>query len=76
MNGPAHVNIAFSADRAYLPHTAAMLQSMLTRADPARQMNLFFLYSDIGVHGMGQLEEVVSSHPNAQLHPLNVRGGV
>lgn len=74
MNGPAHVNIAFSADRAYLPHTAAMLQSMLTRADPARQMNLFFLYSDIGVHEMGQLEEVVSSHPNAQLHPLNVRG--
>ncbi|MCK0168323.1 DUF4422 domain-containing protein [Jannaschia sp. S6380] len=70
-NGPEDVNIAFSADRAYLPHTAAMLQSVLSRADPARRINLFFLHSDIAPVDLELLGEVVAIHPRATLHPIN-----
>lgn len=72
LNGPAHVNVAFAADRAYLPHTAAMLQSMLSRADQTRQINLFFLSTNVKPIGLAHLQEVVDIHPNAHLHVLPV----
>ncbi|MBT0957753.1 DUF4422 domain-containing protein [Alphaproteobacteria bacterium KMM 3653] len=72
LNGPEHVNIAFSADRAYLPHTAAMLRSLLLRSSAERQYNLFFLYSGIGEAGLEMLQEVLAPFPQAQLHPINV----
>ncbi|XDA98113.1 DUF4422 domain-containing protein [Sulfitobacter sp. LCG007] len=71
LNGPEHVNIAFAADRAYLPHTAAMLVSMLEHADPARQLNLFFLHSDVDEAGRALLREVLTAHPNVHLHEMN-----
>lgn len=74
LNGPAHVNLAFAADRAYLPHTAAMVQSLLAHADPDRHYNLFFLHSGIAATDLALLDEVVTRHPGATLHRLNVGG--
>lgn len=71
LNGPEHVNIAFSADRAYMPHTAAMLQSMLERANPDRQLNLFFLHSGVPSMARSLLAEVIGNFPNATLHEMN-----
>lgn len=70
LNGPAHVNVAFAADRAYLPHTAAMLQSLLDHADRSRQINLFFLYTDITPDDLNLLKEVIKVHPRAVLHNI------
>lgn len=72
LNGPAHVNVACAADRAYLPHTAAMLHSMLAAADPARQINVFFLASGIKAADLALLGEVMGTHPLARLHVLPV----
>lgn len=71
LNGPAHINIAFSADRAYLPHTGAMLQSLLSRADTSRQINLFFLHGNIEAQALAMFAEITQVHPNAQLHLIN-----
>jgi lipopolysaccharide biosynthesis glycosyltransferase len=71
LNGPDHINIAFSADRAYLPHTSAMLHSMLSRADQTRQINLFFLHGGIKGAGLNMLAEVMQAHPNTHLHLIN-----
>jgi lipopolysaccharide biosynthesis glycosyltransferase len=71
LNGPAHINIAVSADRAYLPHTSAMLHSMLTRADQTRQINLFFLHGNIDAQALDMLGEVTRVHPNTHLHLIN-----
>ena len=70
-NAPEDVNIAFSADRAYLPHTAAMLHSVLARADPARRINLFFLHSDVLADELELLSEGFDVHPNVRFHPLD-----
>ena len=70
-NSPEDVNIAFSADRFYLPHTAAMLHSMLSRADRSRRINLFFLHTDIRPAPMSMLVEGLDVHPNVRFHELN-----
>lgn len=70
-NGADEINIAFAADRNYLPHTAAMLASLLEHADPERPLNLFFLHSDIGDIGRGLLREVLALHPKAQMQEIN-----
>lgn len=69
-NGPKHINISFSADRAYLPHAAAMLRSLLDHADPQRQLNLFFLYSGIGARGLELLAEVAAGRARTTLHMI------
>ncbi len=71
LNAPDQMNIAFSADGNYLPHTAAMLQSLLSRADQTRQINLFFLHSDIAAPRREMLQEVVDIHPKTTLHEIN-----
>ncbi|MDW4498862.1 DUF4422 domain-containing protein [Sulfitobacter sp. D35] len=71
LNGPEHVNVAFAADRDYLPHTAAMLASLLEHADPKRVLNLFFLHSDVGEAARAMLREVLIGYPNARLHEMN-----
>lgn len=72
LNGPEHVNIAFASDRTYLPHAAAMVQSVLDNAAPDRQINLFFLYSGIGERGRSMLRDLVSTtHGNAHLHEID-----
>ncbi len=70
-NGADEINVAFAADRTYLPHTAAMLASMLEHADPARRLNLFFLHSDILEHDRALLREVLSAHPRVQMQEIN-----
>nr|WP_289847817.1 glycosyltransferase family 8 protein [Lentibacter algarum] len=72
MNTAGQVNIAFSADSAYLPHAAAMLRSLLDHADASRPLNLFFLHSGIKPAEMQVLEMMLAEHPNARLEPINV----
>ena len=74
LNGPAHINIAFSADQSYLAHTGAMLQSMLARADTSRQINLFFLHGGIDPDQLEMLGEVIATHPDTHLHLINAGG--
>lgn len=75
LNGPEHINIAFAADRTYLPHAAAMIQSVLARANRGRQINLFFLHSSVSDLGRAMLAEVVAeAHPNAHLHEIDTGG--
>ena len=71
LNGRSHVNIAFAADRAYLPHTAAMLASLLEHADTTRQLNLFFLHSNIEPADRALLHEVLTPRPHARLYEIN-----
>lgn len=68
------VNIALSADRAYLPHAAAMLRSVMDHADPERSLNIFFLHSGIPAHDLTLLEMMVQERPNSCLHLLNIGG--
>jgi len=70
LNKAQDINIAFSADRAYLPHTAAMLHSLLSYADRSRRINLFFLMSGIGPRDRALLREVLGVHSNAHLHEI------
>lgn len=70
-NAPGAINIAFASDRAFLPHAAAMVHSVLTHADPARPLAFFYLHApDVGVHDLELLEEVLAPFPQAQLIPL------
>lgn len=68
------VNIAFSADRTYLPHTAAMLRSLVDHADATRTINLFFLCSGIGAQDLDLLGEVLARHEGVTLHPIETGG--
>ena len=68
------VNIALSADRAYLPHCAAMLRSLLDHADPAREINLFFLHSGIESRDLAVLETMLRERPKTRFHPLDTAG--
>ncbi|MGR3484171.1 MAG: DUF4422 domain-containing protein [Paracoccaceae bacterium] len=70
-NDPRDVNVAFSADRAYLPHAAAMLHSMLTRADRDRRLNLYFLHGGIEAQDRALLREVLGVHPDVHLHEID-----
>lgn len=70
-NGAGDVNVAFAADRAYLPHTAAMLASMLEHADDTLQLNLFFLHSNIDPADLEMLREVTAPYPHATLYLIN-----
>jgi lipopolysaccharide biosynthesis glycosyltransferase len=65
------VNVAFAADRAYLPHTAAMLASMLDYADDTLQLNLFFLHSNVDGSDLEMLREVTAPYPHATLYLIN-----
>lgn len=71
---PGTVNIAFSSDRTYLPHTAAMLRSLFDHADPERPLNLFFLYSDLSGRDLALLQSVVATRPGARLHAIDTGG--
>lgn len=71
LNAPECVNIAFSSDRAYLPHLAAMLRSLFDHCDPDRHLNLFFLYTNVDNRGLAVLREFIASQPNATLHEIN-----
>ncbi len=74
MDDPHAVNVACSADRAYLPHAAAMLQSLCAHADPARSINVFFLHSGLTPRDIGMLEEVTAGHARLTLYPIDTRG--
>lgn len=71
---PDTVNIAFSADRAYLPHAAAMLRSLFDHADPTRRLDLYFLYSDMRPRDLMLLQSLVDSHPTARLTAVDTGG--
>lgn len=70
-NSDTDINIAFAADRAYLPHTAAMLASMLEHADDTLHLNLFFLHSNIDGTDLDMLREVTDPYPHATLYLIN-----
>ncbi len=72
LNGPEHVNIAFSSDDAYLPHAAAMLASALPHFAADRIYNLFYLYSDVLPQRMEVFASIFRSYPQIRFHPLNV----
>ena len=72
LNGAGRINVAFAADRAYLPHTAAMLRSLLDHVDPDRPLDLFFLQSDVPAKDLALLREVVDTNPRATLHEIPV----
>ena len=71
LNGPAHINVAFSADRTYLPQVAAMVRSLLDHVDPGRQLNLFFLHDGICDTELALLNKLLNGHPNAAFHPIH-----
>ena len=71
---PDVVNLALAADRAYLPHAAAMLRSVMDHADPARPLNIFFLHSDIPRSDLQALEMMLTERPDTRLHALNTSG--
>lgn len=73
-NNPEWVNIAFAADRAYLPHAAAMVRSLLENADRSRCINLFFLHDAIDARDLELFAEIITLHPGARLHPINIAG--
>lgn len=66
------VNIALAADRTYLPHTAAMLRTLMDKADPARPINLFFMYSGLSGKDLDGLRRMLSTRPGTELHPINI----
>lgn len=72
LNKNGQVNIAFSADRNYLPHAAAMLRSLLDHADPSRKLNLFFLHNNIQPPNLQMLEMLLAEHENVVLEAINV----
>ncbi|MCR8726828.1 DUF4422 domain-containing protein [Frigidibacter sp. ROC022] len=81
LNGPEHVNIAFSSDRAYVPHAAAMLASVMAHADPARHYSFFFLHSGVDARSCDLLRSVVlgpgagpggGAGPKVDWHQINV----
>ncbi|MEO1611860.1 MAG: DUF4422 domain-containing protein [Pseudomonadota bacterium] len=72
LNGPEHVNIAFSADRAFLPHTAAMLASVKRHCAADRVYNLFFLHSGIAPTEIEVLQGMLADAPNMRLTPIAV----
>lgn len=71
---PGTVNIAFAADRGFLPHAAVMLRSLCDRIDPSRPVNLFFLSSGIDAAGLHTLEMMLQAYPQVRLHPLDTTG--
>ena len=72
LNGPEHVNIAFAADRAYLPHAAAMLRSLADHADPARRYNLFFLQTGVEAEALDLLRLMLAPVRNIALEAIPV----
>ncbi|CUH82615.1 DUF4422 domain-containing protein [Tropicibacter naphthalenivorans] len=65
------VHLAMASDRAYLPHAAAMLRSLIDHADPARPLRLYFLHSGIAPRQLDMLREVLADHPDAQMLAIN-----
>lgn len=72
LNGPEHVNIAFSSDDAYLPHAAAMLVSAMPHFAPDRIYNLFYLYHEVTPQRMEVFASIFRPYPNVRFHALNV----
>ncbi|SLN69080.1 DUF4422 domain-containing protein [Roseisalinus antarcticus] len=70
LNGPEHVNIAFSADRAYVPHAAAMLRSVIDHMSRDRVYNLFFLHSDVDDYALELLRGMIAGADNVHLHEI------
>lgn len=71
-NGPETVNVAFSSDANYLPHTAAMIRTLIDHADPERRYNLFYLHENIEPRRMELLSTLLFGAPHVTLHPINV----
>lgn len=66
------VNIAIAADRAYLPHASAMMNSLLSKADPKRPIALYFLHSGIGHADIEVFDGwLKSQRSNIQLHAID-----
>ncbi|PSL17562.1 lipopolysaccharide biosynthesis glycosyltransferase [Shimia abyssi] len=65
------VNIVCTADRAYLPHAAAMMRSVLDHADPARPINFFFLHSSINSSELNVLRSMVERRLATKFVPIN-----
>ncbi|MCF2870961.1 DUF4422 domain-containing protein [Octadecabacter sp. G9-8] len=66
------VNVAVSADRAYLPHAAAMVRSLLDHANSARPINLFFLHSGLDPGDVACLRDMVMrARRDVSFHPIN-----
>lgn len=72
LNDAHEVNVAFSSDVNYLPHTAAMVRSLVDHVDPARQYNLFYLHEDIPGRDLELLGTILFGVPNVTLHLVNV----
>ncbi|QQA45094.1 DUF4422 domain-containing protein [Pelagovum pacificum] len=72
LNGPEHVNVAFSADPNYLPHAAAMVRSLAEHADPARRYNLFFLEADNDPATLETFSAMLAPWPNVTLTMIPV----
>lgn len=70
-NAPEFVNIAFSADRNYLPHLAAMLRSVFDHRDPDRILNLFFLKTNIDERSLAILRDFIGLQDNVIFHEIN-----
>ncbi|MGH1368621.1 MAG: DUF4422 domain-containing protein [Maritimibacter sp.] len=73
MNGPEQVNVAFSSDANYLPHTAAMLRSLIDHTNDERHYNLFYLHENISGRDLELLDSLLFGHSNVSLHAINVR---
>ena len=71
---PRTVSVAFAADRAYLPHTAAMLRSLMDHADPSRPLALYFLHDDIAPQDLALLDEMIATRPRTRLIPIDTAG--
>ncbi|MCL6285619.1 DUF4422 domain-containing protein [Ruegeria sp. 2012CJ41-6] len=68
------INIACSTDRAYLPHAAAMLRSVLDHTDSSRPLNFFFLHSNIDDEDLLHLQAMMEEKPGNGFHPINANG--
>ncbi|MEM8633375.1 MAG: DUF4422 domain-containing protein [Pseudomonadota bacterium] len=72
LNAPGAINIAFSSDRAFLPHAAAMIHSVLAHADSERAITFFYLHSrNVSAYDLELLDGVMAPFPNARLFPLS-----
>jgi lipopolysaccharide biosynthesis glycosyltransferase len=73
LNGPEQVNVAFSSDVNYLPHTAAMLRSAIDHLNEDRQYNFFYLHENIPGRDLSLLNSMCFGVPNVTLHLIDVK---
>lgn len=71
-NTEESVNIVFAADRAYVPHSAAMIHSLLQSKTENAEYNLFFLATDVDAKARELLQLIVSRFDRSNLFFINV----